>query len=152
MACTPSVCSDFVKQMHKKGLNPRFLMLSDVSSDSFFKSLGDDGRGVGVMQVMPYPKDFSATVTREFQRILKGMANPPPLSYSTLEGFVAAKLLSEGLRRAGPNPTRQKLVSASETMHDFDLGGVKVSYSPTSHDGSKFVELIVVGKNGSIQH
>lgn len=70
---------------------------------------------------MPYRKDFSATVTREFQRVLKRMANPPPLSYSTLKGFVAAKLLSKGLRRAGPNPTRQKLVSALETMHDFDF-------------------------------
>jgi branched-chain amino acid transport system substrate-binding protein len=99
---------------------------------------------------MPYPKNFGATVTREFQHVLRGMANPPPLSYSTLEGFVAAKLLAEGLRRAGPKPTRETLIAALEKMHKFDLGGVEISYSPTDHDGSKFVELIVVGKNGSI--
>lgn len=151
MACTASVCVDFIRQMHKKGYNPRFLMLSNVSSGSFFKALGEDGRGVGVTQVMPYPKDLSATVTREFQRVLKGMPNPPPLSYSTLEGFVAAKLLAEGLRRAGPNPTREKLIAAMEKMRDLDLGGIKISYSPSNHDGSKFVELVVVGINGSIQ-
>jgi branched-chain amino acid transport system substrate-binding protein len=151
MACTPSVCSDFVKRIHKNGLNPRFLMLSNVSSDSFFKSLGEDGRGVGVMQVMPYPKDLSMTIVREFQRALKGMPNPPPLSYSSLEGFVGAKLLVEGLRRAGPKLTRQKLIEALESMHNVDLGGVTVSYSPRNHDGSKFVEMIVVGKDGSIQ-
>jgi ABC-type branched-subunit amino acid transport system substrate-binding protein len=151
MACTPSVCSDFVKKIHKKGFNPRFLMLSNVSSDSFFKSLGDDGRGVGVMQVMPYPKDLNATVVREFQRVLKGMPNPPPLSYASLEGFVGAKLLVEGLRRAGPKLTRQKLIDALEGMRNVDLGGVTVSYSPKNHDGSKFVEMVVVGKDGSIQ-
>jgi branched-chain amino acid transport system substrate-binding protein len=151
MACTPSVCSDFVKRIHKNGLNPRFLMLSNVSSDSFFKSLGEDGRGVGVMQVMPYPRDLSATVVREFQRALKDMPNPPPLSYSSLEGFVGAKLLVEGLRRAGPKLTRQKLIDALESMRNVDLGGVTVSYSPRNHDGSRFVEMIVVGKDGSIQ-
>ncbi|HWW07733.1 ABC transporter substrate-binding protein [Collimonas sp.] len=152
MACTPSVCSDFVKQVHKKGFHPTFMMLSNVSSDTFFESLGDDGRGVSVMQVMPYPKDFNAGATREFQSVLKGMPKPPPFSYSTFEGFVAAKLLTEGLRRAGPNPTRPKLVAALETLRDFDLGGVKVSYTPSNHDGSKFVEMIMIGKRGAILH
>ncbi|MCU6435471.1 ABC transporter substrate-binding protein [Undibacterium sp. Jales W-56] len=151
MACTPSVCSDFVKQMHKRGFYPRFLMLSNVSSDSFFKSLGDDGRGVGIMQVMPYPKDIGVLVVREFQHVLKGMDNPPPVSYATLEGFVAAKLLTEGLRRAGPLVNKEKLIAAFNSMRNLDLGGVKVSYAPNAHDGSKFVELTVVGKNGVIQ-
>lgn len=150
MACTPSACADFVKQVRKQGLHPAFMMLSNVSSETFFESLGDDGRGVSVMQVMPYPKNYGAGAAREFQSVLKGMAKPPPASYSTFEGFVAAKLLTEGLRRAGPNPTRQKLVAALETLRNFDLGGVRVSYSPTDHDGSNFVEMIMIGKHGSI--
>jgi branched-chain amino acid transport system substrate-binding protein len=125
-------------------------MLSNVSSDTFFESLGEDGRGVSVMQVMPYPKNYSAGAAREFQSVLKGMAKPPATSYSTFEGFVAAKLLTEGLRRAGPNPTRAKLMAALETLRDFDLGGVRVSYTPTNHDGSKFVEMIMIGKHGAI--
>ncbi|NKI72220.1 ABC transporter substrate-binding protein [Collimonas pratensis] len=152
MACTPSACADFVKQMHKKGAHPTFMMLSNVSSETFFESLGDDGRGVSVMQVMPYPKDFAAPATREFQSVLKSMAKPPPASYSAFEGFVAAKLLTEGLRRAGPNPTRPKLIAALETIRDYDLGGVRVSYSPDNHDGSTFVEMIMVGKRGAILH
>ncbi|WP_442782917.1 ABC transporter substrate-binding protein [Collimonas fungivorans] len=150
MACTPSACADFVKQVHKKGFHPAFMMLSNVSSDTFFESLGEDGRGVSVMQVMPYPKNFAAGATREFQSVLKAMPKPPPSSYSAFEGFVAAKLLTEGLRRAGPNPTRQKLMAALETMRDFDLGGVRVSYTPNNHDGSKFVEMVMIGKHGAI--
>lgn len=152
MACTPSACADFIKQMHMAGVQPQFLMLSNVNSDEFFKALGADGRGIGVMQVMPFPRDVGAGVVREFQRVLKGMANPPPQSYASLEGFVAAKLLAEGLRRAGPNPSRQKLLAALEAMREVDLGGVTVNYSPGNHDGSRFVELVVVGKNGAIWH
>ncbi len=103
------------------------------------------------MQVMPYPKDISAMAVREFQHVLKGMDSPPPVSYATLEGFLAAKLLTEALRRAGPSVTREKLLVALNGMHNFDLGGVKVSYSQNMHDGSKFVELTVIGKNGAIQ-
>jgi branched-chain amino acid transport system substrate-binding protein len=150
MACTPSACADFIKEMRKTTARPQFLMLSNVNSSEFFSSLGEEGRGIGVMQVMPYPRDVGAPVTREFQRVLKGMANPPRASYAVLEGFVAAKLLVEGLRRAGPNPTRQKLVAALEAMHELDLGGVNIGYSATDHDGSRFVELVVVGKNGAI--
>ena len=150
MACTPSACADFIRQMRQKRAQAQFLMLSNVNSEAFFRSLGADGRGIGVMQVMPYPRDVGVAVVREFQRVLKGMANPPPLSYAALEGFVAAKLLSEGLLRTGPSPTRQKLVAALDSMRDKDLGGVKVSYSAASHEGSKFVELTIVGKNGVI--
>jgi branched-chain amino acid transport system substrate-binding protein len=150
MACTPSACADFIKQMRKRGEQPQFLMLSNVNSEEFFRSLGEAGRGIGVMQVMPYPRDVGAAVVREFQRVLKGMRDPPPASYAALEGFVAAKLLAEGLRRAGPGPTREKLIRALEQMQDVDLGGVSVGYSPTDHRGSQFVELTIIGKNGVI--
>ncbi|MFZ6768848.1 ABC transporter substrate-binding protein [Undibacterium sp. Di26W] len=150
MACTPSACADFIRQMQKTGQKPRFLMLSNVNSDEFFKSLGDNGRGIGVMQVMPYPRDFGIPVVRELQKVLKSIKNPPPLSYAVLEGFVAAKLMAEALRRAGNRPDTQKLSQALENMRQVDLGGVQVSYSAKDHDGSHFVELTIVGKNGAI--
>jgi branched-chain amino acid transport system substrate-binding protein len=150
MACTPNACADFIKQIRKLRLQPQFLMLSNVNSEEFFDSLGEYGRGIGVMQVMPYPRDIGASVVREFQRVLKEMKEPPPPSYAVLEGFVAAKLMAEAIRRAGPHPTRQKVIEALDTMRDYDLGGITVSYSPTDHDGSSFVELTIVGKNGVI--
>jgi branched-chain amino acid transport system substrate-binding protein len=150
MACTPTACANFIKQIRKLHLQPQFLMLSNVNSEEFFDSLGDYGRGIGVMQVMPYPRDIGVGVVREFEHVLKQMKEPPPASYAVLEGFVAAKLMAEAIRRAGPHPTRQKLVDALDAMHDFDLGGISVSYSPTDHDGSSFVELTIVGKNGAI--
>ena len=47
----------------------------------------------------------------------------PHFGFSSLEGFLAAKMTVEGLRRAGPAPTRQRFVTALETMRNVDLGG-----------------------------
>ena len=65
-------------------------------------------------------------------------------------GTGTVKLLVEGLRRAGPNPTRQKFMAALEGMSNVDLGGLSVGFSPTQHAGSTFVELTMIGSNGKI--
>ncbi|HEY8099122.1 MAG TPA: ABC transporter substrate-binding protein [Burkholderiaceae bacterium] len=151
MACTPQACVNFIKKMRPiVGLNQWFMTLSNVNSDEFFKALGTDGRGVGVVQVMPSPKNFEATVVREFRRVEREMKNPPPLSYSVLEGFVAAKLVVEALRRTGPHPTRERLIKTLDTSGEIDLGGIKLHYTPTNHDGSEFTEMTVIGKNGAL--
>ena len=150
MACSPSACVKLIKKVRHAGLSPQFMMLSNVNSAEFFSALGGDGRGIGITQVMPYPKDIGAPIVREFQKAIKETNDPPPLSYAALEGFAAAKLLVEGLRRAGPNPTRASLIAGLESMHEFDLGGVHVNYAANRHNGSPFVELIVIGKNGAI--
>ena len=150
MACTPKACVDFVKQVKKLELKPQFYTLSNVNSDEFIKALGNDGRGLGVTQVVPYPWGTGVPLVKEFQQIIKEtrLTVAAPLSYSSFEGFVAAKLLVEGLRRAGPNLTREKFLAAMEGMREYDLGGMIVRFSPTDHTGSDFVDLTVIGKDG----
>ncbi|HVK55182.1 MAG TPA: ABC transporter substrate-binding protein, partial [Burkholderiales bacterium] len=126
MACTPSACAKFVQRIRAAGQFPQFMTLSNTNSDEFIKDLGGDCRGVGISQVMPYPWNTGTSVVKEFQQVLKDSKEKVPLSYATLEGFVAAKLLTEGLRRTGPNPTRTKLMNALEGLRNYDLGGVTV--------------------------
>ncbi|HYP71222.1 MAG TPA: ABC transporter substrate-binding protein, partial [Variovorax sp.] len=67
------------------------------------------------------------------------------LSPASLEGFASAKVLVEGLRRAGPKPTRAKVVAALESIRQFDIGGgLEVSYSPTDHSGIDFADLSII--------
>ena len=68
-----------------------------------------------------------------------------------LEGFTAAKVLVEGLRRAGPAPTRDKLRTALEGLRSLDLGGVELSYSPTDHSGLDYADLSIVTADGRFQ-
>jgi len=59
-------------------------------------------------------------------------------------------VLVEGLRRAGPEPTRERLVSALEGLRDYDLGGILISYSAARHTGSSFVEMSIVSSTGKL--
>ncbi len=70
------------------------------------------------------------------------------LTPSMLEGYVSAKVLVEGLRRAGPQPTRDKLRKALETFSRYDLGGIEVSFSPNDHSGLDYADLSIVGPDG----
>jgi ABC-type branched-subunit amino acid transport system substrate-binding protein len=150
MACSPSACADIIKRVRRSGQAPQFLSLSNVNSSEFMRDLGADGRGVGIMQVMPYPGDLGAAIVREFRRALKETGNPVPLSYPALEGFAAAKLTVQALRQAGPNPSRASMLAALESLHECDLGGIAVRYAPGRHEASRFVELVVIGKNGAL--
>src|SRR5437660_8775894 len=115
--------------MKKAGKCPLFYTLSNNSSNAFIKHLGEDGYGVAVSQVSPYPFAATEPISKEFHDAIRGKKDVAP-SYASMEGFIAAKVLVEGLKRAGPKPTREKLVSALESMNRFDLGGVDVTYGP----------------------
>ena len=73
------------------------------------------------------------------------------LTPAMLEGYAAAKVLVEGLRRASPNPTRDKLKTALESFRRFDLGGLELSYTPTDHSGLDYADLSIVGEDGKFR-
>ncbi len=138
----------FVKQMKAAGKSPMFLTLSNNSSNAFIKNLGADGFGLAVSQVSPYPFSGSEIVTREYLGLLKGKQDLAP-SYSSMEGFIAAKVLVEGLRRAGKEPTREKLIAGLESMKGFDLGGgLDVTYGPNLRVGTSYIDLTIISKTG----
>ena len=149
MACTPKACVDFIKQAKAGGGGGlRFLTLSNVNSDEFTRELGEDGRGVMVSQVVPHPWSVGIPLVREFHRAIKDAGSQVPVSYSSFEGFIAAKLAVTALRQAGPNPTREKFMAALESMHDLDLGGMYIQMSASDHWGSSFVDLTMIGRDG----
>ena len=135
-----------IKEIRKQGGNMQLLTLSNNSSESFIKDLGEDGIGVVVSQVTPPPYLGSSHIGREFSKAAK--ETNATISYASMEGFLNAKVLVEGLKRAGRNLTRAGFVKAMESIKAEDFGGVMVSYSPQDHTGSEFVELTMIGRNG----
>ena len=113
------------------------------------QELGNDARGIGISQVVPFPWNIGTPVVKEYQKLMAAESGKEVYSFTSLEGFIAAKVLVEGLRRAGRDLTRDKLVAALETMNDFDVGGFTVTYTPSDHSGSRFVELTAIGKDGA---
>jgi len=139
--------SAIIQEIKKAGQSPQFFVLSNNSTASFVKDLGDDRAGVGVVQVTPYPFSPMAPIVKEFLQAAKGRPDVP-ISYSTLEGFIAAKVTVEGLRRAGRNLTREKFVTALESLNRYDVGGAEVTYGPGVRTGMTYVDLTVIGHNG----
>jgi ABC-type branched-subunit amino acid transport system substrate-binding protein len=141
-------CAAFIKAMKKAGSNPQFMNVSFVGSKALAAELGAEGRGVGISQVVPFPWNLGTPIVKEYQRHLTASNNAAEFGFGTLEGYIAARVFVEGLRRAGANPTRESFVNAMETLRDYDIGGFYITYTPSDHNGSKYVDLTVIGKDG----
>jgi ABC-type branched-subunit amino acid transport system substrate-binding protein len=142
-----AACAEFIRQMKKAGSGATFYNVSFVGSKALSDALGKEGPGVAISQVVPFPWGMSVPVVKEYQLLAK-KAGYTDYNFSALEGFLSAKVMVEGLRRAGRNPTREGLVDALEKMNDVDLGGFFISYSPKNRAGSKFVDLTIIGREG----
>lgn len=137
----------FVREMQKLGSGATFYNVSFVGSKALADALGKDGVGVAISQVVPFPWGTAVPVVKEYQQLAK-KAGYTDYNFSALEGFLCAKVMVEGLRRAGKSPTREGLVEALEKMNDVDLGGFYISYSPMNRAGSKFVDLTIISRDG----
>ncbi len=104
--------------------------------------------GIGLAQVFPNIRNRALRIVKEYQDDLArfGDKDSRP-SLMQFEAYVSAKVLMEGLRRAGKAPSRQKLVRALDSMRDFDLGGFVVDFSEGRHNGSSFVDMSIIGRN-----
>jgi ABC-type branched-subunit amino acid transport system substrate-binding protein len=142
-----AACAAFVRAMQKAGSGATFYNVSFVGSAALANALGKDGVGVAISQVVPFPWATGIPVVKEYQAASK-KAGFTDYNFSALEGFLTAKVMVEGLRRAGRNLTREGLVDAMEKMNDVDLGGFFVGYSPKNHTGSKFVDLTIIARDG----
>jgi branched-chain amino acid transport system substrate-binding protein len=138
--------TDGIKALRAAGPVPQIVTLSNNASSGFVKALGDNARGVIVTQVFPSERAAAFPMVKEAQGLAgaKGMA----LSPAMLEGFAAAKVLVEGLQRAGRNPTRERLRAALEGIKSYNLGGLEIGYGPGDHTGLDFVDLSIIGADG----
>lgn len=138
-----------VKGAQEQGYAGQFYNVSFVGTKALANALGKAGGCVIISQVMPYPYSGASPVVRDYQKLLKsdGITD---FDYGSIEGYVAARVFVEGLKRAGRDLTREKFVGALETMGNYDVGGFNVNFSPSNHVGSKFVEMTIINSNGQV--
>lgn len=135
-----------VKALRAADSAAQVVTLSNNASTGFVGSLGPQARGVIVTQVFPNEHSYAYGLTKEAMDLARKKGED--VSPAMLEGFAAAKVLVEGLRRAGPNPTRAKLLAGLEALKKYDLGGLEINYGPDSHTGLEFADLSIIGADG----
>jgi branched-chain amino acid transport system substrate-binding protein len=139
--------AEIVKQIRATKSTVQLMTLSNNASSSFVKSLGNNAHGVIVTQVFPNPKMATTPIAVQMQRLARETPGAV-VSHQAMEGFAAAKVLVEGLKRAGRKLTRESFIAALNDLKAFDLGGLRMEYSPTDHTGTEYVELSMVGRRG----
>ena len=137
-----------IKALRAAGSNAQFVTLSNNATAGFVASLEGNARGVIVSQVFPQSQSYAVVKEMEDAARAKGMSSTSP---AMLEGFTAAKVLVEALRRTGGKPTREQLQAALEGMDRYDLGGLEVGYSPTDHTGLDFADLSIIGSDSKFR-
>jgi ABC-type branched-subunit amino acid transport system substrate-binding protein len=153
MVATYQAAAAFVRSLRAAGLRDVVTNVSAVDSDALAEELVSDGpratEGVFVTQIVPLPSSRAPGVLR-FQEAMARHGAEARRGFVALEGWVAAQILIEGLRRAGTDLDSEKLVTALESIRDLDLGiGARVSFSPADHQGSRQVWGTVLQPDGT---
>lgn len=126
--------------------------LSVLLHEELVKAIGaDKARGIVLSQVIPYPFTQSAPIIGEYQKAMKQHAPAEPLSFSSLEGYLGARIAAEAVRRSGPVVNRERLLAALRSMGEYNLGGVYVNYLPARKKGWGGVELTIINSAGNLR-
>lgn len=137
-------------EIKKTSFRGALYTFSPVDTSAITKQLGEKANGLAITQVVPIPNGVRVKIVSEYVQALTDLGRGSPSFYG-LEAFIEAKVLVEGLKRAGANPTPAALVKSLETLRDLDLGGYYVTYKPDAHTGSLFVEVNVINSLGEVK-
>ncbi len=144
-------CAAFIRAARKAGYGGTFHNVSFVGTQALADALGKDGAGVVVSQVMPSPYNPARAIAREFVDAVKKAGGEAQANFSSMEGYLAAKVFAEGLRRTSGKPTADGMISALESIENQQFGGFNVSFSSKNHVASTFVELSMLTGDGRVR-
>jgi branched-chain amino acid transport system substrate-binding protein len=147
---TYDVASDFIRQLRASGNAAMLISTSVIGAKALTDQLLEESRGMGMSQVMPYPWSTRTPVVSRYQNALKASGfGDKDYNYSSLEGYIAARIVIEALNKTEKNPSSQSLQATLENMGEIDLGGYSVRFSPRTREGSNFIDMTVVSATGT---
>ena len=144
-------CAAYIRAARKAGYGGGFYNVSFVGTQALADELGKEGAGVVVSQVMPTPYNNVKGISREFVETVRKSNGAVNANFSSMEGYVAAKVLTEGLRRANTKSGRDGLITGLESIGHQSFGGFNVNFSRTEHVASSFVELSMLTGDGRVR-
>ena len=152
LATAGTTLTSYVSAVLETTTRPGFYGFSVASQDVIKRELKEQARGIVLAQIMPSLRNTSVPVVVEYLKLLRERSGEAVPSASQFEGFVHAKLLVVGLRRAGPKLTTDSFIKAMESAGDIGFGRFIARYTPQSHVGSTYVELAIMDKLGQLRY
>lgn len=143
-------CAAFIRLAHVLHLNPVFASISFVGSDRLAAELGRDGTGTVISEVVPFPEDETAPLVARYHHALEAFDPAAPAGFTSLEGYLVGSLIVAALEKGPAEPTRASLLSTI-FHHDFDFGGLRLTYRPDNNRGSSAVFLTMIDADGKVR-
>jgi branched-chain amino acid transport system substrate-binding protein len=142
--------AEFIKLAHQVKMNAVFVAISFVGSDSLAKELGNEGTGVIVSQVVPFPWDETLPVVTSYQHAIVAADASAKPGFVSLEGYLVGRLVVDALNRVKGEPTREGLLDAISEA-PFDMGGFTLTYGPDKNQGSDQVFFTILQADGTFR-
>lgn len=139
----------FVKAFRAAGGTSSLYGLSIGASASNIEALGAQARGIGFAIVVPSPFASKHEIVRRYHTDMTA-SGWSDWSLPSLEGYINARVMAEGLKRAGATVTRESLIASLDRIESLDLGGITIGYGHGNRIGSQFVDVAVIGAEGRI--
>ncbi|GAB3655295.1 ABC transporter substrate-binding protein [Ramlibacter alkalitolerans] len=143
--------AQMLKKLKAQGRVYMTTSLSFAGASQLAKALGPDASGVSVAITVPTPRSHAVAVVRECNEAWTGSGQKELMSVTALESCIAAKVLTEGMRRAGSNVTRASLHKALSALGRFDTGGYVVDFKPNFRHGGSYVGMALLKPNGEVR-
>ncbi len=140
---------EVIKNVNQSRKGLQMYALSVLATAGNLKALGNDGSGVAISQVVPFPSNTVMPLVRDYQQAMKA-AGVNEFSHLSLEGYLNARVVAEGIRRAGRNLSRESLITSLQSINRMDMGGLEIGFGKGASSASKFVELTVINSQGRL--
>ena len=143
--------AQMVKKLRAANLPYLVTSLSFVGASQLAKALGPDAAGISVALTVPTAKSLNVPVVKECVAAWTASGQKETMTVTAIESCIAAKVLVEGIRKAGKEVTRESLQKSLSAMGRVDVGGHVVEFKPGFHHGGKFVDIAVILANGELR-
>lgn len=138
-----------VRELRAKGFRGPVYGFSNTGESLLAEQLGKSGAGVVVARVVPKSDGSKVALVRELQADAAAAKLGKPNVYM-VEGYIAARVYTEALRRISKDPTRAKLRKAIEALDDLSIGGFRIHFVE-DRVGSRLVELGLIDSQGRVR-
>lgn len=159
LVCSGAAGARFIELYRADGGAAQIFVSSGADMEGVAKRIAEDRlafvstvmRGVAIAQVVPNPYDFSRLAKELNEATPKDSKQDVAVGYVMMEGYIAAKVIVEAVRRQGKRPTREGMAATLDGIDNLNLGGYVVGFRPGMRSGSRFVDLSIISDTGKIR-
>lgn len=148
LVAAPPATLKLITQTRAAGQTVQFYNLAAQANQKLVSDLGKHTAGVVFTTLVPSPWSVRHPVAKAYQQLDKAASGTAESSYLGREVFINAKVLVEGLRRAGPQATRESLARALESLPELRYGPMGIKDSAGDHQGASYVGLTIINRDG----